>query len=188
MRNPVRPDMKRLIPLLALLHLPASATAATADLGPHGTLSITIPKDWTIASQKEEDTGLVLVISPPADVNAKLVINVVFPLDRQPLSKEAVQEETNAAGDQYVDASVEKKKVLREFKLSSGYGAYCVFTDASMVGKPKEKDSFKMVGTGIIWFNEDVKAGVTMVADDENGPDFAALLAAVSSATVSARK
>ena len=180
--------MKRLLPLLALLLLPASAPAANADLGLHGTLSIALPKDWTLASQKEEDAGYVLIISPPPNVNAKLVINVVFPPDKQPLSKEAIREEADAAADQYVEASVEKKKVLQEFKLSSGYGAYCVLTDASMVGKPPAKDMFKMVGTGIIWFNEDVKAGVTMVADDANGPDFAALLAAVSSTAVSSKK
>jgi hypothetical protein len=180
--------MKRIIPLLALLLSPAPAQAASADLGPHGTITLSVPKDWTIATQKEEDSGIILVVSPPAEVNAKLVVNVVFPLDRQPFSKEAIQQEAAAAGEQFVDASVEKKTVLRDFKLSSGYGAYCVLTDASMVGKPKEKDAFKMVGTGVIWFSEDVKAGVTMLADDANGPDFAALLAAVSSASVSPRK
>jgi hypothetical protein len=40
----------------------------------------------------------------------------------------------------------------------------------------------------VIWFSEDVKAGVTMLADDANGPDFAALLAAVSSASIAPRK
>jgi hypothetical protein len=179
--------MKRLLPLLALL-LAAPAPAATADLGIHGSLAITLPKDWTLAVQKEADAGVVLMVSPPPSVNAKLVINVVFPPDKQPLSKEAIREEADAAADQYVEASVEKKKDLKELKLASGYGAYCVLTDASMVGKPPEKDSFKMVGTGVIWFNEDVKAGVTMVADDANGPDFAALLAAASSATVSQKK
>jgi hypothetical protein len=121
-------------------------------------------------------------------VNAKLVMNVVFPLDRQPLSKEAILQEATAAGEQFVEASVEKKAVPRDFKLPAGYGAYCVLTDAAMVGKPKEKDSFKVVGTGVIWFSEDVKAGVTMLADDANGPDFAALLAAVSSASIAPRK
>ncbi len=180
--------MRRLLPLLALLLATTPAPAATTDLGAHGSFSLTIPKDWTLASQKEEDSGYVLIVSPPAAVNAKLIINVVFPPDKQPLSKEAIQEETNAAAEQYVDASVEKKKVLREFKLGSGYGAYCVFTDASMVGKAPEKDSFKVAATGIIWFSEDVKAGVTMVADDEKGPDFAALLAAVSSSAVTGHK
>ena len=180
--------MKRFIPLLALLLAPVTAPAATADLGPHGSLMVAVPKDWTLSSQKEEDSGFILVISPTADVNAKLVMNVVFPLDRQPLSKEAIQQEATAAGEQFVEESVEKKTVLRDFTLPAGYGAYCVLTDASKVGKPKEKDSFKMVGTGVIWFSEDVKAGVTMLADDANGPDFAALLAAVSSASLSQRK
>jgi hypothetical protein len=176
--------MKRLLPLLALLLLPLSAPADTVDLGTHGTLTITPPKGWTIVTQKEEDAGFVLLFSPPPDVNAKLIMNVVFPPEKQPLSKQAIQEEAEAAGDQWVDSSVEKKKVVREFKLSAGYGAYCVFTDASRVGKPPEKDNFKMVATGILWFSDDVKAGVTLVADDEKGPDFMAMVAAVSSATL----
>jgi hypothetical protein len=176
--------MKRLLPLLALVLLPVLASAETIDLGTHGTLSVTPPKGWTIAKQKEEDAGYVLVFSPPADVNAQLVLNVVFPPDRQPLSKEAIQDEALAAGDQWVESSVEKKKVIREMKLSAGYGAYCVFTDASRVGKPAEKDNFKIVVSGILWFSEDVKAGLVMMADDENGPEFKAMLEAVSGATL----
>jgi hypothetical protein len=177
--------MKRLLPLLALVLLPALASAETIDLGTHGTLTVTAPKGWTMTKQKEEDAGYVLVFSPPADINAQLVLNVVFPPDRQPLSKEAIQEEALAAGDQWVDASVEKKKVIRELKLGAGYGAYCVFTDSSRVGKPAEKDNFKMVASGILWFSEDVKAGVVMMADDEKGPDFKAMLEAISGATLS---
>jgi hypothetical protein len=180
--------MKRIIPLLALLLLPAAAPADTIDLGTHGALVVTPPKGWTIATQKEEDAGLVLIFVPPPEVNAKLIINVVFPPEKQPLSKQTIQDEAEAAGDQWVDSSVEKKKVVRDFKLSPGYGAYCVFTDASRVGKPPEKDNFKMVATGILWFSEDVKAGVTLVADDEKGPDFLAMVAAVSSATLGPKK
>lgn len=56
--------MKRILPLLALALLAATAPAETVDLGLHGTLSITPPKGWTIAKQKEEDAGYVLIFSP----------------------------------------------------------------------------------------------------------------------------
>jgi hypothetical protein len=179
--------MKRLLPLLALALLPTFAAADTIDLGAHGTLTVAPPKGWTITKQKEEDAGYVLIFSPPADVNAQLVLNVVFPPDRQPLSKEAIRDEALAAGDQWVESSVEKKKVIRELKLASGYGAYCVFTDASRVGKAAEKDNFKIVASGILWLSEDVKAGVVMMADDENGPEFRAMLETVSGATLAKR-
>lgn len=45
-----------------------------------------------------------------------------------------------------------------------------------------------MACVGIIQFNEDLMAAVSIGADDEKGSDFTSLLTALSSATVSARK
>ena len=172
----------------ALLLLPILASAETLDLGGHGTLSISVPKDWKLTSTKEEDSGYALVLSPPGEVNAKCLLNLVFVPKGEPTSKDDVNEKVLNASDQFVDASVEKKKVLRHFNLAGGaYGAYCVFTDASLVGQAPKKDDFKMLAVGIIRFNDDVSASVSLLADDEKGPDFAAMLAAVSSATVTTK-
>jgi hypothetical protein len=69
----------------------------------------------------------------------------------------------------------------------SAYGAYCFFTDASLVGAPPKKGDFKCVASGIVRFNDEVSAGVTLLTDDEKGGDFAAMVAAVSSAKVTPR-
>jgi L-fucose mutarotase/ribose pyranase (RbsD/FucU family) len=69
-----------------------------------------------------------------------------------------------------------------------GYGAYCLFTDASMVGQPTKKDEFKVIAIGMIRFNDDVSAAVSLLTDDAAGPDFAAMLKAVSGATVGPAK
>jgi|CZKI01.1.fsa_nt_gi hypothetical protein len=180
--------MKPGILALALLLLPHPAAAENLDLGPHGTFSIAVPKGWTFSATKVEDTGYAIILTPPADVNARCLFNILYVPGGEPYSKEDVQEKVLAISDQFMAESVEKKKVLRDFAVSMGYGAYCVFTDASRVGQPPEKDSFKVVAVGMIRFNDDLSAAVSMGTDDEKGPDFAAMMKAVSSATVSPRK
>lgn len=180
--------MRNRLRLLALLLIPAAAFAGTLDLGIHGTFSITVPKGWTMSSSKEEDTGFAIVLSPPGEVNAKCLLNLVFVPKDEPTGKDDVKDKVLSAADQFVDASVEKKKALRDFDMSGGAtGAYCVFTDASLVGQPTKKDDFKVLAVGMVRFNDEVSASVSLLADEEKGPDFAAMLAAVSSAAVAKR-
>lgn len=172
--------------LSAVLMLPLLAFAETLDLGPHGTFRITAPKGWRFSTTKEEDAGFTVVLAPPAGVNASFLLNIVFAPKGETMSKEDVREKVLGAGDQYVESSVEKKKVLREFSLpGDAYGAYCAFTDASYVGKPPQKDYFRMVAVGIIRFNDEVSAAVSLAYDEEKGPEIAAMLEAISSAAVS---
>jgi hypothetical protein len=181
--------MKRILPLLALLILPAFASAATVDLGTRGTLSIAVPKGWTLSTQKEEDAGFALTISPPSGVNAKLLLNIAFVPEPKPVSKEEVNEKVLSVCDQFVDASVEKKKVLQDFSLTApAFGSYCVFTDASLVGQPPKPDEFKIIGVGIIRYTDDVMGAVSLACDDPKGADYAAMMAAVSSTSLSPKK
>jgi hypothetical protein len=177
--------MKRLLLVSALLLAPALAPAETLDLGARGTFSITPPKGWTFSATREEDMGFVVLISPPGDVNAQFVLNLVFADKGEASSNDDIRDKALAAADQFVESSVEKKKVLREFSLPAGsYGAYCVFTDASLVGQPPKKDSFKMVAVGIARLSDGVSASVNLLFDDDKGPEFASMLAALSSAKV----
>jgi hypothetical protein len=170
--------------LISLALLPLAAAAETVDLGTHGTFRFTPPKGWTFSVTKAEDTGFAIMLTPPADVNARGLVNLVFVPKGEASSKEDVEEKVLSIGDQFVDDSVEKKKVLRSFSLAMGYGSYCVFTDAKQVGQPTTKDVFKIVAVGMIHFNDDVSAAVSLLADDEKGPDFEAMMKAVSGATV----
>jgi len=180
--------MKRTLLALALALPPLGASAETLDLGARGTFTIGVPRGWTYSATKEEDTGYAIVLTPPPEVNARLLMNLVFVPPGEPASKEDLQDKVLTISDQFVGASVEKKKVLRDFAVSSGYGAYCLFTDASLVGQPPKKDSFKVIAVGMIRFNDELAAAVSLVTDDEKGPDFAAMLKAVASATAGPRK
>ena len=106
----------------------------------------------------------------------------------EPVTKERVQDEVLSAGDQFVDSSVEKKKTLRDFNVAGAISAYCVFTDASLVGKPPEKGNFKVVAAGVVQFGDDLAIATTLLFDDEKGPVFATMLATVKSASVTRAK
>ena len=54
--------MKRLTFLAALILTATVARSETFEVGIRGTYSITPPKDWTITSQDEEDSGLALTL------------------------------------------------------------------------------------------------------------------------------
>jgi hypothetical protein len=186
-RHKTRP-MKRLTFLIALLLSASAARSETFDVGIRGTYSINAPKDWTISTQTEEDSGLALTFTAPASVNASAIINLTFVPKEESVTKDQVKEAALSLADKFVDQSVEKKKVLREFKTAQGYGYYCVFTDASMVGQPTKKDSFKVVAVGIVHLNDDLMATIGISCDDEKGGDFAALVDAISNATFTAKK
>lgn len=180
--------MKRCLALCAMMALPLLARAETLDLGPHGKFSVSVPKDWTYSSQKMEETGYAVTLSAPASANATCVLTLVYVDNPEPLSKEKVQADVLAACEQFVAESVEKTKVLREFDVPGAYGAYCVFTDASMVGKPVQHGTYKAVALGEIHLTDDVTMSASLLFDDEKGPEFKAMLAAVSSASVSKPK
>lgn len=180
--------MKIRTAILTLLLCAAPALADTVDLGPHGTLSIAVPKGWRLTSAKQADVGVTLQLIPQGDVNAQALLTVVFTEKGEAATNADVDEKTLTAADNFVDQSVEKKKVLRHFSMSGGaYGSYCFFTDASLVGSQPKKGDFKCVASGIVRFNDEVSAGVTLLADGDKGEDFEAMLAAVSSAKVSAK-
>jgi hypothetical protein len=180
--------MKRGLLLLALLALPLLSRAETVDLGTHGKFSVTVPQGWKYSVQKMEETGFAITLSPPGAANASCLLTLVYVDNPEPLSKDRVQGQVLSACDQFVDQSVEKKKTLQEFTIPGAYGAYCLFTDASMVGKPPQKDMFKVVALGEVFLADDLTMSVSMLFDDAKGPEFQAMLEAVSSCGVSKSK
>ncbi len=179
--------MKHAALFLALLALALPLRAETVDLGPRGKFTITPPKDWTCSVTKEQDNGCAIMLTPPESVNARCLINIVFVPKDETMTKDDVRDKVLTISDQFVEASVEKKKILRDFALASGYGYYCLFTDASMVGKPPEKEKYKIVAVGMIHLSDDLAAAVSFLADDAQGPEFGAMMKAVTTSAVSSR-
>jgi hypothetical protein len=173
--------------LLALALLPLAARSESVDVGLLGSASVTPPKDWTMTSQKEEDSGVAITLTAPAGTNANLIINLTGVPKEEPVTREMVRDAVLTISDKFVDESVEKRKDLRDLKIE-GYGYYCVFTDASLVGKPSKKDEFKVVGVGAAHLTDGLMATIGISCDDEKGPEFAAMLEAVATVSFTPKK
>ena len=174
--------MKRTLLRIALLVLPLAAYADTVDLGAHGTFSITVPANWKLSSHKEEDSGYALTLSPPASENAKCLVNITFVAEPKAVSKENVDEEVLSVCDQFVDQSVEKKKVLRDL-ARRGAPTDLLRLHRRLHGR-QAPQARRVQGDRRRHrpVDDKVMAAFSVAADDEKGPDFASMLAAVSGA------
>lgn len=83
--------------------------------------------------------------------------------------------------ESFVDVSVEKKAVVKDFSLKSGFGMYCSFTDAAMVGKPSVNGHYKTISPGVIYLSKDIAIAATIFTDDLSGPEFQELLGIIQS-------
>ncbi len=161
------------------------------DLGAHGTLSVTVPGDWNIKAQPApgldgKPKGYLFAITPRSNANAKCMLTLMYSTNGIP-NKEAIRAAVLRIGDQFVGGSVEKKKILKEFSLERGYGAYCVFTDASLIGKGVRAGEYKVMGVGEVQPDDNLAGAVTMFADDGDGREFKSMVNIINSLKVTKR-
>jgi len=178
--------------LLLALVVAFQINAAEYDLGVHGTLSLDASSEWKISSRAAErpdgtTIGYSLLIQPTGKAHASCLLTLAYVTNK--FTPAELRERLLKACDAFVDSSVEKTKNLKEFALKHGYGAYCAFTDASLVGKPPQTgDEYKVMASGMIQLDSDALVVVSIVYDDPDGPEFKSLLQAVNSLEIKMRK
>ena len=177
--------MKILLILGLVLALSILCSADDVDLGERGVLSFTVPDGWTVNSNPANrpdgsPVGFALVFKPRSETNAKCLLSFAY-VKSTKLDKERIRQEVLRITEAVVPQSVEKKANLKSFALKQGYGAYCIFTDASLVGKPSKKDDYKVMGSGQVQLNEEVVGVVSIFADYAEGPEFKSMLGIINS-------
>jgi len=168
-----------------------ASQAAEFDLGPHGTLSVAVPDDWSIngkAVNRPDGTpiGYAFALKPRSDANAKCLLTFAYTTNGAP-NKEVIRKEVLRITEQFVPESVEKKKNLKDFSLKTGYGAYCLFTDASLVGKNVKPGDYKVMGSGQVQPADNVVGVVSLFADDADGVELKAMTKIINSLNVKTR-
>ena len=159
--------------------------AADVDLGTHGILSFAVPETWTVNSNAANrpdgsPVGFALAFKPRGQANAKCLLTLAY-VKKTKLDKERIRQEVLRITEGFVAQSVEKKANLRDFALKQGCGAYCVFTDAELVGKEPKRDDYKVMGSGQVQLSEEVLGVVSLFADAADGPEFKSMLAIINS-------
>jgi len=164
---------------------------ADLDLGAHGTLSVTVPADWSVngkSADRPDGTpiGYALAFMPRGDANAKCLVTFLYVTNGAP-NKEAIRKEVLLICERFVSESVEKKKNLKDFALEKGFGAYCVFTDASLVSKKAKAGEYKVMGSGEVQPADNLLGAVSLFADEADSKEFKAMIEIINSLKVRPR-
>lgn len=168
-----------LLPLLVLLTGPAAATKSpeeTVFLFENRKVAVAVPEGFGFASSKD-DRGLITVRM--ADRKEKVSLQITFLPDGegQFASARSRKEFMHENFQEYVGASVEKVMQFEELEPKDGAGTYCVFTDASLVGKTAlPAGEFQHSTTGIkAW--PGVVAIFTLMSNGTNTREYQASMA-----------
>ena len=102
-------------------------------------------------------------------------------------NKEIIRKEVLRICEEFVSESVEKKKNLKDFSLEKGYGAYCLFTDASLVGKNVKPGEYKIMGSGEVQPADNMVGAVSLFADEADGIELKAMMKIINSLKVTPR-
>ena len=168
-----------------------AAVAAEYDLGARGRLSMETPDGWSVQIRAVVrpdgvQVGYEILMATGPDRNAKMMVSLAF-VQKGPPTIERVRRGVLASTEEYIVKSVERKQTLQDFSLKQGFGVYCVFTDASLVGKPPKKDDQKVLGSGVVQLRDDVTGVVTLLADAADGGEFRAMVKSVNSLRLTAK-
>ena len=156
------------------------ARADSFSLGAHGSLTVSIPTSWVAKNYAPPGTtGCDIKILSRNRANAACRITVVYSGSGAMMDKEKARAALLKIAGPFVDVSVEKKAVVKDFSLKSGFGMYCSFTNPELVGKPPSMN--KTISPGVIYLSKDVSIAATIFSDDLSGPEFQELLGVVQS-------
>jgi hypothetical protein len=176
--------MKATVTSIGLLILTALASfGADFDLGAHGVLSVVVPDGWRAKVEPPGKGGYALSFQPADGSNVKCLLTFLYGANGKP-DKAVIRSAVLRACEQFVSESVEKKADVKDFSLEKGFGAYCVFTDASLVGKEVKPGNYKVMGSGQIKPNEDMLGVVSLFADDAAGQEFKVMVKIINSLKV----
>jgi len=178
--------MKTILTFGFILVLSSVCLAADVDLGSRGILSFVVPDTWTAANSnpaKSTDgspVGFAFAFKPRNQANAKCLLTLAY-TKKTKLDKERIRREVLRATEGFAAQSVEKKANLKDFAIKQGYGVYCIFTDASLVGKETKRDDYKVMASGQIQLSDEVLGVVSIFADAADGLEFKSMLAIINS-------
>jgi hypothetical protein len=165
---------------------------ADFNLGTRGMLSVTVPEDWSVNGKPANRpdgiaVGYAFAFKPRSGANAKCLLTFAYITNRVP-DKEVIRKEVLRITKQFVSGSVEKKQNVKDFALKQGHGAYCLFTDASMVGKKAPPGDYKVMGSGQVQLSDDVIGVVSLFADDPEGEEMKTMIKIIDSLKVERKK
>ena len=174
---------------LGTLLISITAFGADFDLGSYGVLSIDVPDEWVvndkaINNSEGDPLGYAFAFKPRSGANAKCLLTFAWVGNERP-DKPIIKKELIKSCEMFLSQSVEKKINLKYFSPKTGCGAYCILTDASLVGKKVKTGEYKVMGSGQIQPGNYMLGIVSIFADDAKSKEFKAMIEIINSLKVS---
>jgi hypothetical protein len=167
------------------------ARGGTYDLGEQGKLTLVIPKGWIETERPTKVKNLneySLTIRPDDGDTTVCFISIIFGNSIVIKSKKDTEVEVQTAAEGYMlghkDEIVEKKVVLKEFKLKGGWGFYSTVTGSGPDDNPRIKDHTKSLSCGYADFPDGVRLSIVIGSDNLNDDYYNKAMNIVGSATL----
>ncbi|HVS53432.1 MAG TPA: hypothetical protein VHD62_13835 [Opitutaceae bacterium] len=138
-------------------------------------VSILVPDGFGFASNKAENGMMTVSVS---DKKETLSLSITFlpDPDERFASARSRKEFMNENFRAYVDHSVEQAMQFEDFESKTGAGTFCVFTDASLVGKTKFPRGEFLHSTAGLKAWPGVLAVFSLFSNDTKSRDYQALM------------
>jgi len=176
--------MKNVAFLLAIIWC-SSVHADDIELGPHGRFSISVPEGWRMTTRKAGDVGYAAALKPAGDAHAKCLLSIAYLRQPMPIDPAKVQDTVKSTGSSMIRRSAFHPLRIESLQLTTGYGAYTLFSGADLRARPEKKDDYPSIGTGLARPTEDLMIVITVYADSADGDEMRAILRALNSIAVS---
>jgi len=170
-----------ILAVLTCLFIPALAAADEFVWAKHGTITFAVPAGWSLLGKPIEEVGYAFRASPDSPAAAVAQITLLEAKPDHPFTSEAATKLFDKMVQPFVSGSVEKRIVSHSLAPQQGFGMYCQFTDASLVGKPPEKNNFKCQYNALLVLDTYIGVVATLQFDDPDKPEPAAMLALLRS-------
>lgn len=172
----------RITRLVAFLALGIAASSVVAKemeetlfLFQNRKVTVLVPDGLGVATDKDDRGIMTLRV---ADPKGKIQLRITFLPDGDNRfgTPRGQKELMNELFRDYVDSSVEKSMHFEELKPTFGAGAYCVFTDASLVGKERLPAGEFLHSTNGVKVWSGVAAVFTLFSNDTTSSEYRAVM------------
>jgi hypothetical protein len=156
---------------LSLAKSPLDAKEETLLLYEEHRVAIAVPEGFSYTRSFGEDGSMsVKIADPRQEINLQISF---LPDPEERLATPRARKELLAENFQpYVESSVEKAMQFEELAASTGHGTYCVFTDASLVGKAELPPGEYLKATTGIKTWPGCAAIFTVLSNDTQSPAY----------------
>ena len=167
--------------LLCFLVSVSLGQAADFNWAERGTIDLETPPNWKLRGTATEEGGYLFIANPSSGANALLQISVMNIPPTLVLTDGDLRLRLHDSLLTYINQSVEREFCVHDLACRQGRGWYAELTDATLAGQPAKKDEYKVMRSALLLLDPRTMVLATMLFDDAQGPEAAAMLAMVAS-------